>query len=400
MNIEERFINYVKFDTQSNDHSETTPSTMKQKELAKYLVEELKSLGINNAFMNEHGEVYASIDANCEGKDRIGFIAHMDTAPDCSGKDVKPRIVLDYQGGDIQLNEHVVLSPKEFSNLNKHIGEDLIVTDGTTLLGADDKAGIAIIMNMAEYIMNHPEIEHGYIGIAFTCDEEVGRGADNFDLETFKCDYAYTVDGGDVNGIAYENFNAYGALVSIQGRSVHPGDAKHKMINASLVGMEFHNCLDPYKNPAITEGYEGFYHLTDFDGQCEQAKLSYILRDHDYDKVLGYIEEFKNAADYLNKKYNEEIVTCQFKLQYKNMRSIIEQDMRCVDKAMKAIANCGLNPVAEPIRGGTDGSRLTYEGLNCPNLGTGGENYHGKFEYVSIQNMNTMVDILLNIITQ
>ena len=400
MNIEERFINYVKFDTQSNDHSETTPSTMKQKELAKFLVEELKSLGINNAFMNEYGEVYASIDANCEGKDRIGFIAHMDTAPDCSGKDVKPRIVLDYQGGDIQLNEHVVLSPKEFSNLNKHIGEDLIVTDGTTLLGADDKAGIAIIMNMAEYIMNHPEIEHGYIGIAFTCDEEVGRGADNFDLETFKCDYAYTVDGGDVNGIAYENFNAYGALVSIQGRSVHPGDAKHKMINASLVGMEFHNCLDPYKNPAITEGYEGFYHLTDFDGQCEQAKLSYILRDHDYDKVLGYIEEFKNAADYLNKKYNEEIVSCQFKLQYKNMRSIIEQDMRCVDKAMKAISACGLTPVAEPIRGGTDGSRLTYEGLNCPNLGTGGENYHGKFEYVSIQNMNKMVDILINIITQ
>ena len=399
MKIEERFINYVKFDTQSDDCSATTPSTMKQKELAKYLVEELKGLGIDNAFMNEYGEVYASIDANTEGMDRIGFIAHMDTAPDCSGKDVKPRIVINYQGGDIQLNEHVVLSPKEFNNLNKHIGEDLIVTDGTTLLGADDKAGIAIIMNMAEYVINHPEFKHGYIGIAFTCDEEVGRGADNFDLNTFNCDYAYTVDGGDVNGIAYENFNAYGALVSIQGRSVHPGDAKHKMINASLVGMEFHHCLDPYKNPAITEGYEGFYHLTDFDGQCEQAKLSYILRDHDYNKVLGYIDEFKNVADYLNKKYNEEIVTCEFKLQYKNMRSIIEKDMRCVDRAMKAISECGLTPVAEPIRGGTDGSRLTYEGLNCPNLGTGGENYHGKFEYVSIQNMEKMVEILIHILS-
>ena len=400
MKIEERFINYVKFDTQSDDASTTTPSTMKQKELAKYLVEELKGLGIDNAFMNEYGEVYASIEANTEGMDRIGFIAHMDTAPDCSGKDVKPRIVVNYQGGDIQLNEHVVLSPKDFSNLNNHIGEDLIVTDGTTLLGADDKAGIAIIMNMAEYVLNHPEIKHGYIGIAFTCDEEVGRGADDFDLDTFKCDYAYTVDGGDVSGIAYENFNAYGALVSIQGRSVHPGDAKNKMINASLVGMEFHNCLDPYKNPAITEGYEGFYHLTDFDGQCEQAKLSYILRDHDMDKVLSYIDEFKNVAEYLNKKYKDEIVTCDFKLQYKNMRGIIEQDMRCVDKAMKAISACGLTPKAEPIRGGTDGSRLTYEGLNCPNLGTGGENYHGKFEYVSIQNMEKMVDILLNIITQ
>ena len=399
MKIEERFINYVKFDTQSDDASTTTPSTMKQKELAKYLVNELKELGIENAFMNEYGEVYASIEANCEGKDRIGFIAHMDTAPDCSGCNVKPRIV-HYEGGDIQLNDHVVLSLKDFDNLNKHIGEDLIVTDGTTLLGADDKAGIAIIMNMIEYVLNHSEAKHGTICIAFTCDEEVGRGADDFDLETFNCDYAYTVDGGDINGIAYENFNAYGAKVSIQGRSVHPGDAKYKMINASLVGMEFHHCLDPYKNPAITEGYEGFYHLTDFDGQCEQATLSYILRDHDYNKVLGYIEEFKNAADYLNKKYKDEIVTCDFKLQYKNMRGIIEQDMRCVDKAMKAIADCGLTPVAEPIRGGTDGSRLTYEGLNCPNLGTGGENYHGKFEYVSIQNMNTMVDILLNIITQ
>ncbi|MGN1345019.1 MAG: peptidase T [Traorella sp.] len=400
MKIEDRFINYVKYDTQSDSYSETNPSTMKQKELAKYLVEELHQLGIRNAMMNEFGEVYAFIDANCEGRDKIGFIAHMDTAMDCSGKNVNPRIVRDYDGSDIPLNEHFVLSPKDFSNLKTHLHEDLIVTDGTTLLGADDKAGIAIIMNMAEYLLNHPELKHGRIGIAFTCDEEIGRGADDFDLDLFDCDYAYTIDGGDINVISYENFNAYSAVVSIQGRSVHPGDAKGKMVNASLVGMEFHECLDPYKNPAITEGYEGFYHLIEFNGQCESAKLTYILRNHDEKILMSYIDEFKNAQDFLNKKYHDQIVSIEFKEQYKNMRTIIEKDPRCINKAIKALEMTGLNPKNEAIRGGTDGANLTYEGLYCPNLGTGGANFHGKFEYVSIQNMEKMVLVLVNIVCQ
>ena len=399
MKIEERFLNYVKFDTQADPDSISTPSTMKQKELSKYLVEELHGLGVLNASMNEYGEVYAHLEANCEGKDRIGFIAHMDTAPDCSGKDIKPRIVKDYDGGDIQLNETVVLSPKEFDNLNNHIHEDLIVTDGTTLLGADDKAGIAIIMNMVETLVNNPNIKHGYIGIAFTCDEEVGRGADNFDLERFACDYAYTVDGGDVDVVAYENFNAYEACVKIQGKSVHPGDAKNKMVNASLVGMEFQSCLNPFKDPAITSGYEGFYHLTDFNGQCEQAEMYYILRDHDMNKVMEQIEEFKVVCDFLNKKYGYQVVEVSFREQYKNMRSYIEKDMRCVEKAFAALKACGLNPRSEAVRGGTDGAALTYKGLNCPNLGTGGENYHGKYEYVSIQDMAKMVNVLLEIIS-
>ncbi len=399
MKIEERFLEYVKFDTQADPDSTSTPSTMKQKELSKYLVEELHRLGVSNASMNEHGEVYAHLEANCDGKDRIGFIAHMDTAPDCSGKDIKPRIVKNYDGSDIQLNEKVVLSPKEFSNLKNHINEDLIVTDGTTLLGADDKAGIAIIMNMVETLVNNPEIKHGYIGIAFTCDEEVGRGAENFDLERFACDYAYTVDGGDIDVVAYENFNAYEACVKVFGKSVHPGDAKNKMVNASLVGMEFQSCLNPFKDPAITSGYEGFYHLTDFNGQCEQAELYYILRDHDMDKLMIQVEEFKDVRDFLNKKYGYNVVEVTFREQYKNMRSYIEKDMRCVDKAFAALKACGLDPRSEAVRGGTDGAALTYKGLNCPNLGTGGENYHGKYEYVSIQDMEKMVEVLLEIIS-
>lgn len=399
MKIEERFLEYVKFDTQADPDSTSTPSTMKQKELSKYLVEELHRLGVSNASMNEHGEVYAHLEANCEGKDRIGFIAHMDTAPDCSGKDIQPRIVKNYDGSDIQLNEKVVLSPKEFDNLNNHINEDLIVTDGTTLLGADDKAGIAIIMNMVETLVNNPEIKHGYIGVAFTCDEEVGRGAENFDLERFACDYAYTVDGGDIDVVAYENFNAYEACVKVFGKSVHPGDAKNKMVNASLVGMEFQSCLNPFKDPAITSGYEGFYHLTDFNGQCEQAELYYILRDHDMDKLMIQVEEFKDVRDFLNKKYGYNVVEVTFREQYKNMRSYIEKDMRCVDKAFAALKACGLDPRSEAVRGGTDGAALTYKGLNCPNLGTGGENYHGKYEYVSIQDMEKMVEVLLEIIS-
>ena len=400
MNIEERFLNYVRFDTQSDGESKTTPSTMKQKKLSEYLVKELHELGIENAFMNEYGEVYAHIEANCDHCDKIGFIAHMDTSPDCSGKDIHPRIIKNYDGSDIALNKDVILSPEEFSNLKKHLHEDLIVTDGTTLLGADDKAGIAIIMNMAEKIMKDPALLHGYIGLAFTCDEEVGRGAENFDLDTFGCDFAYTVDGGDIHVIAYENFNAYEAVVHVQGKSVHPGDAKGKMVNASLVGMQFHACLNPFEDPSATSGYEGFHHLTDFNGQCEKAKLTYILRNHDEEKLKKQIREFEYVRDFMNLKYGYDLIRLEFHEQYKNMRSFIEKDMRCVERAVKALRECGLSGESEAIRGGTDGAVLTYKGLNCPNLGTGGENYHGKYEYVSIQNMNQMVEVLIKIISE
>lgn len=397
MKIEDRFLRYVKFDTQSDPESLSTPSSMKQKELAKFLVNELHEMGVENAFMNDEGEVYASIAANCEGMTSIGFIAHMDTSPDSSGKDIQPRIVRDYDGGDIQLNQETVLSPLEFENLKHHLHEDLIVTDGTTLLGADDKAGIAIIMNMLEVVLNQ-DIKHGKIAVAFTCDEEVGRGAENFDLELFDSDYAYTVDGGDINVIAFENFNATEAILKIRGKSVHPGDAKGKMVNASLVGMDFHHLLDPFKNPACTSGYEGFAHLTDFNGKCEEAEMMYILRDHDEEKLEELKKEFMNATAYLNQKLGYEAIKLTFNEQYKNMRSYIEKDMRCVERGVHALKTCGLSGEYEAIRGGTDGAMLTYKGLNCPNLGTGGENFHGKYEYVSIQNMETMVKVLVNIV--
>lgn len=393
MKTAERFIKYVKIDTQSDEFSETTPTTKKQKELGNVLVSELIQLGVGNAFMDEYGRIYGKIAGNAN-KDKIGFIAHMDTAPDASGKNVQPRIVQNYDGSDIQLNKDVVMSPNEFPNLLDHLHEDLIVTDGTTLLGGDDKAGIAIIMSAIERIN---EIEHGDISIAFTCDEEVGRGADHFNYEYFDCDYAYTVDGDDVNSVDYENFNAVEAIVQITGKSIHPGDAKNKMVNASLVGMQFHSCLNEYENPACTSGYEGFNHLTDFDGKCEGARLMYILRNHDATKLQKQIEQFKQATLFLNQKLGYEAIQLTLKEQYQNMRNVIEKDMRCVDKAKQAIANLGLNPVSHAIRGGTDGSRLTMEGLNTPNLGTGGKNCHGKYEYVSIQRMNQMVDVVLEI---
>ena len=399
MKIEERFLNYVKFDTTSDPASETVPSTMKQKELARFLVDELHEMGIENAYMNDFGEVYAHIEANCDMKERIGFIAHMDTSSDCSGKDVCPRIIRDYDGSDIELNPRVILSPKEFKNLYRHLHQDLIVTDGNTLLGGDDKAGIAIIMSMAERIMEDESLKHGYIGMAFTCDEEIGRGADHFDLQAFHCDYAYTVDGGDINVIAYENFNACEAVVHVHGKSVHPGDAKGKMINASLAGMQFHMCLDPFKDPAITEGYEGFHHLTDFQGKCDEATLSYILRDHDEDKLAAMIKELENVRDFMNQRYGYEIIDLEIHEQYKNMRTYIEKDMRCIDKAVKALKECGLRGDSEAIRGGTDGAMLTYKGLNCPNLGTGSENCHGRYEYVSIQDMDVMTEVLIKIVS-
>lgn len=400
MKVQERFLKYVTFDTQSDENSQTTPSSLKQLKLAKYLVDELKNIGVTNAYVDEFGIVYGSLLANCEAScPKIGFIAHMDTSPDMSGENVKPRIIENYDGSDIILNEklNIHMGPNDFESLNRNIGENLIVTDGTTLLGADDKAGIAEIMTMLETIIQK-NLPHGDIKIAFTPDEEVGRGTDHFNVKAFDADFAYTVDGGEVEFIDYENFNAASAVLDIQGLSIHPGSAKGKMINALLVGMEFHSMLPVEQNPAYTEGYEGFNHLTDMHGECEHAHMSYIIRNHDETLFEQQKEDFKRIADYLNKKYPENTITLQITDSYANMRQIIEQNMNIIELVKKSMEEIGLQPASAAIRGGTDGARLTYEGLPCPNLGTGGYNYHGKYEYVSINEMEKSVALLLKIV--
>lgn len=400
MKVQERFLKYVTFDTQSDENSQTTPSSLKQLKLAKYLVDELKNIGVTNAYVDEFGIVYGSLLANCEANcPKIGFIAHMDTSPDMSGENVKPRIIENYDGSDIILNEklNIHMGPNDFESLNRNIGENLIVTDGTTLLGADDKAGIAEIMTMLETIIQK-NLLHGDIKIAFTPDEEVGRGTDHFNVKAFDADFAYTVDGGEVEFIDYENFNAASAVLDIQGLSIHPGSAKGKMINALLVGMEFHSMLPVEQNPAYTEGYEGFNHLTDMHGECEHAHMSYIIRNHDETLFEQQKEDFKRIADYLNKKYPENTITLQITDSYANMRQIIEQNMNIIELVKKSMEEIGLQPASAAIRGGTDGARLTYEGLPCPNLGTGGYNYHGKYEYVSINEMEKSVALLLKIV--
>ena len=400
MKVQERFLKYVTFDTQSDENSQTTPSSLKQLKLAKYLVDELKNIGVTNAYVDEFGIVYGSLLANCEANcPKIGFIAHMDTSPDMSGENVKPRIIENYDGSDIILNEklNIHMGPNDFESLNRNIRENLIVTDGTTLLGADDKAGIAEIMTMLETIIQK-NLPHGDIKIAFTPDEEVGRGTDHFNVKAFDADFAYTVDGGEVEFIDYENFNAASAVLDIQGLSIHPGSAKGKMINALLVGMEYHSMLPVEQNPAYTEGYEGFNHLTDMHGECEHAHMSYIIRNHDETLFEQQKEDFKRIADYLNKKYPENTITLQITDSYANMRQIIEQNMNIIELVKKAMEEIGLQPASAAIRGGTDGARLTYEGLPCPNLGTGGYNYHGKYEYVSINEMEKSVALLLKIV--
>ena len=400
MKVQERFLKYVTFDTQSDENSQTTPSSLKQLKLAKYLVDELKNIGVTNAYVDEFGIVYGSLLANCEANcPKIGFIAHMDTSPDMSGENVKPRIIENYDGSDIILNEklNIHMGPNDFESLNRNIGENLIVTDGTTLLGADDKAGIAEIMTMLETIIQK-NLPHGDIKIAFTPDEEVGRGTDHFNVKAFDADFAYTVDGGEVEFIDYENFNAASAVLDIQGLSIHPGSAKGKMINALLVGMEFHSMLPVEQNPAYTEGYEGFNHLTDMHGECEHAHMSYIIRNHDETLFEQQKEDFKRIADYLNKKYPKNTITLQITDSYANMRQIIEQNMNIIELVKKSMEEIGLQPASAAIRGGTDGARLTYEGLPCPNLGTGGYNYHGKYEYVSINEMEKSVALLLKIV--
>lgn len=399
MNVVERFLKYVSFDTQSKSNAGCVPSTPGQMVLAKALVEEMKEIGIQDAYMNESGIVYGSIPATKEGCKTVGFLAHMDTSPDMSGKAVKPRIIEHYDGSVIVLNEElgIAMGPDQFEILGKKLGEDLIVTDGTTLLGADDKAGIAEIMTMAERVINS-DAPHGEIKLSFTPDEEVGGGIESFDREVFGADFAYTVDGGEVDSVDYENFNAAHAYLEIQGLSIHTGSAKGKMINALLVAIEFQQMMPVFENPAFTEGFEGFNHLNDINGDCEHATMSYLIRNHDEALFEKQKQDFVKITSYLNDKYGEGTVSLRIKESYANMRQIIEQDMSIIERVKDAMRSIGLTPRSQAIRGGTDGARLTYEGLPCPNLGTGGYNYHGRYEFASINEMKQSVELLVKIV--
>lgn len=401
MEIKERFLNYVSFDTQSAENSQTVPSTSKQLKLGKYLVEELQSLGIENALLNEYGVVYGTIPSNNNHQgDVIGFIAHMDTSPDASGKDINPQIIKNYQGQKITLNEDkkLYLDPEQYPQLLHLIHHDLITTDGTTLLGADDKAGIAIIMQMVEYLHTHPEFKHNDIQIAFTPDEEIGCGSNHFDVKYFNADYAYTIDGGDIHIIEYENFNAFSAKVNIHGRSIHPGSAKNKMINSTRVAYEFDSLLPVHMRPESTEGYEGFNHLHAIQGTCEETTMDYIIRNHDLQQAKKQCQEFIDIVEFLNKKYGYQIIDLTITESYLNMKEALKDHMFIVEQALAAIKENGLDAYCLPIRGGTDGARLTFMGLPCPNLGTGGFNYHGPYEYCSLTMMEKQVQILLHIL--
>lgn len=396
----DRLLNYVSYDTESDEASESCPSTAKQLVLAEQLRQELIELGATDVRMSEYGYLFARIPATSDEKVPVlGFIAHMDTSPALSGANVKPRIVQDYDGGDIVLNEEkqIVMKVADFSFLPGLKGEDLIVTDGTTLLGADDKAGIAEIMTMAEHFLTHPEIKHGEICIGFTPDEEIGRGADHFDVADFGADIAYTVDGGALGELEYENFNAASAKVVIHGVSIHPGSAKLKMKNALLMGMEFQSLLPTFENPMYTEGYEGFYHLDVMNGSVEEAQMDYIIRDHDRAKFEEKKRFFADAAAFLNLKYGEGTVVCEIRDSYYNMKEKIEPCMYLIDTAEAAMCACGVEPIVVPIRGGTDGARLSYMGLPCPNLCTGGYNYHGKYEFIPVGSLEKTTEILVEI---
>lgn len=400
-NVIDRFLSYVVIDTESVEDVECFPSTEKQKVLGQKLVGELQELGLVDAYMDEYGYVFATLPANTDRVLKtIGFIAHMDTAPAMSGKNVNPRIVENYDGNDIILNEekNIVLSPKDDKELLTYKGQDLIVTDGLTLLGADDKAGIAEIMAMAQYFVEHPEVEHGTIKIAFSPDEEVGRGMDFFDVNKFGADFAYTVDGGALGEIEYENFNAAGAKVHVQGESIHPGSAKNRMKNAILLAMEFQNMLPVNERPEYTEQYEGFYLLNSIHGDVENAVSDYIIRDHDKDEFEAKKVRFQKIADYLNDKYGAGTFTVEMKDSYYNMKEKVEPHMHLIENAKKAMELLDVEPKVVAIRGGTDGARLSFMGVPCPNLCAGGHNFHGKYEYVPIQSMEKIVEILVKIV--
>ena len=398
MNIVERFINYTKFDTQSAEDSQTVPSTSKQLIFAKYLKEELEHEGLEDVEMDEKGYIYATLKSNVKKEiPTIGFISHYDTSPDASGANIKARIVKNYDGKDIVLSEGMISSPSKFPELKAHIGEDLIVTDGHTLLGADDKAGIAEIVQAMCYLRDHDEIKHGDIRIAFNPDEEIGMGAHHFDVEKFGCEWAYTMDGGDLGNLEYENFNAAGAKIHIKGVSVHTGYAKGKMLNASRLACEFNAMIPDTELPETTEGYQGFYHLLGMETRTEEAKMSYLIRDHDRE-IFEKRKDFMEAcAAKMNEKYGEDTVKITITDQYYNMKEKIDPNMHVIDIVLQAMQETGVPPKVEPIRGGTDGAQLSFKGLPCPNIFAGGVNSHGPYEFVSIQVMEKAVDVIVKI---
>lgn len=398
MEITERFINYTKFDTQSAEDSSTVPSTSKQLIFAKYLKEELEQEGLKDVEMDDKGYIYATLPANTKKEiPTIGFISHYDTALDASGANIKARIVKSYNGEDIELSPGIISSPKMFPELLAHKGEDLIVTDGTTLLGADDKAGIAEIVQAMCYLRDHDEIKHGDIRVGFNPDEEIGMGAHHFDVEKFGCKWAYTIDGGDLGDLEYENFNAASAKVTIHGVSVHTGYAKGKMVNASRLACEFNNMIPETDIPETTEGYQGFYHLLGIDSHCEEAKLSYIIRDHDRDKFEDRKKFIEDSVKKMNEKYGDGTVELKMNDQYYNMKEKIDPNMHVIDLVVKAMQDCGVAPKVEPIRGGTDGAQLSFRGLPCPNIFAGGVNFHGPYEFVSIQVMEKAMEVIVKI---
>lgn len=400
MTVIERFLKYVTFDTQSDESSGTTPSTSKQMAFAQYLKTELEELGLDDITLDENGYLFATLPSNVDRPiPVVGFIAHLDTSPDMSGENVKPRIVKNYDGSDITLceEERIVLSPKRFPELTAHVGEDLIVTDGRTLLGADDKAGIAEIVSAMAYLKAHPEIPHGAIRIGFNPDEEIGLGAHKFDVERFGAKWAYTMDGGEVGELEFENFNAASAKIQIKGRNVHPGYAKGKMVNALLVANEFASMLPVGETPANTEGYEGFYHLIAMSGEVEQASLSYIIRDHDRKKFEARKAFMEECAGHINEKYGEPLITVELKDQYYNMRQQVEPLMHIIDIAFAAMQEAGVEPHVKAIRGGTDGAQLSFKGLPCPNIFAGGLNFHGRYEFVPVQSIEKAMNVIVKI---
>lgn len=398
MNIVERFLNYTKYDTQSSETSETVPSTEKQLVFAKFLKEELENEGMKDVEMDSMGYVYATLPANVK-KDipTIGFISHYDTSPNCSGTDIKARVINNYQGNDIELSPGIISSVEKFPELLQHVGEDLIVTDGTTLLGADDKAGIAEIVQAMVYLKEHNEIEHGDIRIAFNPDEEIGMGAHHFDVKKFGCQWAYTIDGGDLGELEYENFNAASAKISIKGVSVHPGYAKNKMINANMVAIELASLLPREETPEFTDGYQGFYHLNEMNGNVENASLSYFIRDHDREKFETRKSFIEKIVGFINEKYGQGTAVLTLTDQYFNMLEKIEENMHVIDIVLKAMQESGVSPKVQPIRGGTDGAQLSFKGLPCPNIFAGGVNFHGPYEFVSIQSMEKSMQVIVKI---
>jgi tripeptide aminopeptidase len=398
MDITERFLNYTKFDTQSAEDSQSVPSTPKQLVFAKYLKQELEQEGLSDVELDEQGYLYATLRSNTkQDVPTIGFISHYDTSPDSSGAGIKAQIVHRYDGSDILLSEGIVSSPKKFPELLHHVGEDLIVTDGTTLLGADDKAGIAEIVQAMCWLRDHPEVKHGDIRIAFNPDEEIGMGAQHFDVEKFGCDWAYTMDGGDVGELEFENFNAAAAKITIKGVSVHPGYAKDKMVNANAVAAELAMMLPQDERPETTEGYQGFFHLLGIQASVEQARMSYIIRDHDRDRFEDRKRLIQSCAEQLNDKYGEGTVVCEVRDQYYNMKEKIDPEMHVIDLVLHAMQACEVAPKVKPIRGGTDGAQLSFRGLPCPNIFAGGVNFHGPYEFVSIQVMEKAMQVIVKI---